>query len=50
MSRTPLRAIRVEAELWEAAQTKAATEGESLSGVIRAALREYVETPQITER
>ena len=42
MSKTPLRAIRVDDELWEAAQAKAAKEGDSLSAIIRDALRAYI--------
>jgi len=43
MSKTPLRAIRVDDELWEAAQAKAGEEGENLSAVIRDALRTYIQ-------
>jgi len=43
MSKTPLRAIRVDAELWEAAQTKAAENGDNLSAIIRDALRTYIQ-------
>jgi len=42
MSKTPLRAIRIDDELWEAAQARAAAEGDNLSGVIRDALRQYI--------
>lgn len=42
MSKTPLRAIRIDDELWEAAQAKAATGGEPLSAVIRDSLRAYL--------
>jgi len=42
MSRTPLRAVRVDDTLWEAAQTKAAEKGDNLSEVIRDALRQYI--------
>lgn len=40
---TPLRAVRVEPELWEAARTKAGRQGDSLSAIIRGALRQYLE-------
>ena len=43
MSKTPLRAIRIDSELWEAAQAKAATEGDNLSAVIRDSLRKYLD-------
>lgn len=43
MSKTPLRAVRVEDALWEAAQAKAAENGDSLSAVIRDALRQYID-------
>lgn len=38
----PARAVRVEAELWEAAKEKAAARGETVSDVIRRALQRYV--------
>lgn len=41
---TPLRAVRVDDPLWEAAQTKAKTRGDNLSEIIREALRDYVES------
>lgn len=40
--RTPLRAIRVDDELWKAAQAKAEAEARTVSDVIREALRKYV--------
>jgi predicted DNA-binding protein len=43
MSKTPLRAIRVDDELWEAAQAKAKERGDNLSAVIRDALRAYIQ-------
>jgi len=43
MTKTPIRAIRVDAELWEAAQTKAAEKGVNLSAIIRDALRQYIQ-------
>jgi len=43
MSKTPLRAIRIDSELWESAQAKAAGQGENLSAIIRDALRVYIE-------
>ena len=42
MSKTPLRAVRVDPELWEKARTIAASNGENLSAVIRDALRTYI--------
>ena len=39
---TPLRNIRVDDELWEAAKEAAASRGQTLSEVIRAALGQYV--------
>jgi predicted transcriptional regulator len=38
----PARAVRVEDELWNAAKAIAAERGESLSDVMRDALRRYV--------
>jgi len=38
----PARAVRVEDELWQAALAKAAVNGETVSDVIRRALRRYV--------
>jgi len=43
MSKTPLRAIRIDSELWEAAQATAAANGENLSAIIRDALRVYIQ-------
>lgn len=40
-SATKLRAVRVSDDLWNAALSKAAENGESLSGVIRRALIAY---------
>lgn len=40
--KTPLRAIRVPDELWQAAQAEAAANGESVSDVVRHALELYV--------
>lgn len=40
---TNLRNIRVEADLWERAKAVAEARGESLSDVLRAALRRYVQ-------
>ena len=40
--KTPNRAIRVDDDLWRAAQLKAGERGESVSEVIRRALRRYV--------
>ena len=43
MSKTPLRAVRVDPELWEKARAVADKQGENLSAVIRDALRDYIE-------
>lgn len=40
--KTPLRSVRVPDDLWHAAQSAAAENGEALSDVIRAALDQYV--------
>ena len=40
--KTPHRTIRVEDELWKAAQEKARVEGRTVSDVIRDRLRRYV--------
>jgi hypothetical protein len=40
---TPIRPVRVSDELWQKALAKARERGESLSDVIRDALRAYVE-------
>lgn len=40
--KTPNRVIRVDDDLWRAAQLKAGERGESVSEVIRRALRRYV--------
>lgn len=39
--KTPLRAVRVPDEIWQAAQQRAAAEGRTVSDVIRAALKRY---------
>ena len=41
----PMRALRVEDDLWEPALAKAQLEGRTLSDVIRAGLRAYVAKP-----
>lgn len=38
----PVRPVRVENELWNAAKAKAANDGTTVSAVIRKALRAYV--------
>jgi len=43
--KTPNRAIRVDTDLWRAAQQKAAAEGRTVTGVIVAYLKRYVSTP-----
>jgi hypothetical protein len=40
---TPLRAVRVDGPLWEAAQAKAKANGGNLSAIIREALRTYIQ-------
>jgi len=42
VSKTPLRAVRVDPELWDKARTIAAEQGDNLSAVIRDALRAYI--------
>lgn len=42
MSPTPLRAVRVPDNVWQAAQAAAAANGESVTAVVVRALREYV--------
>lgn len=39
---TPLRAVRVPNDLWNAAVTKARDEGTTVTAVVLAALRRYV--------
>jgi predicted DNA-binding protein len=41
----PIRSIRVPDELWEAAQDKASTVGDTISDVVRKALLWYVNGP-----
>jgi len=43
--KTPVRGIRVDEDLWRAAQAKAEAEGRTLTGVLVAYLRRYVSTP-----
>lgn len=43
--KTPHRTVRVDDELWHAAQERAKERGESLSDVVRDALRAYAERP-----
>ena len=40
--KTPNRVVRVDDELWHAAQKRAAEKGETVSDVVRGALRRYV--------
>lgn len=42
---TPPRSVRVPAELWDAAKTKAETRGETVTDVIVRALERYVKRP-----
>lgn len=41
---TTRRTVRIEDELWEAAQEKAADRGDNLSDIIRERLRDYIES------
>jgi len=41
---TKRRSIRIEDDLWDEAQGKAAARGDNLSDIIRQALRDYNET------
>lgn len=43
--KTPVRGIRVDEDLWRAAQQKAEAEGRTLTGVLVAYLKRYVATP-----
>lgn len=42
MSKTPLRSIRVDEDLWNQAQAAAKDRGDNLSAIIREALRAYI--------
>jgi len=42
---TPLRAIRVPDEVWQAARQKAEREGTTVTAVVLAALQRYVKRP-----
>lgn len=42
--RDPLRSVRIPDDIWQAAQAAAAERGESVSEVIRRALRRYAQT------
>lgn len=42
---TPIKCFRIPADLYEAAQVKAAERGESVSEVVRKALTRYVKRP-----
>lgn len=42
--KTPQRAVRIDDELWKAAQEKARREGRTVSDVIRDRLRRYVKS------
>jgi hypothetical protein len=48
--KTPNRAIRVDTDLWRAAQAKAASEGKTVTGVIVAYLKRYVAAPVRKDR
>lgn len=43
MSKTPLRSVRIEPELWDEAQRVAKERGDTISSIIRDALREYLQ-------
>lgn len=43
--KTPVRGIRVDDDLWRAAQAKAAAEGRTMTDVLVAYLKRYVATP-----
>lgn len=43
---TTRRTVRIEDELWDLAQAKAKEQGDNLSGIIRDALRQYIENSQ----
>lgn len=43
--KTKVRTIRIDDDLWHAAQVKAAEHGESVSDVVRRALVRYVKRP-----
>jgi hypothetical protein len=42
--KTPLRAVRISDDLWQAAQAKAAEKGETVTDVLRRSLEKYVRT------
>lgn len=42
MTRTPIRTVRIEPELWDAAQEEAERRHETVSDAIRRSLRRYV--------
>lgn len=43
--KTPVRGIRVDGELWHAAQEKARAEGRTMTDVLVAYLKRYVSAP-----
>jgi hypothetical protein len=43
--KTPVHSLRVDDDLWRAAQAKAEAEGRTLTGVIVAYLKRYASTP-----
>lgn len=43
--KTPARGVRVPDDLWRAAKTKAAANGETVTGIIIRALERYVKRP-----
>lgn len=48
MSKTPLRSVRIDAELWDEAQRVAKERGDTISSIIRDALRAYLEESKAT--
>jgi antitoxin component of RelBE/YafQ-DinJ toxin-antitoxin module len=45
MASTPLRALRIDDELWEAAQAKAEATETTVSGAVRELLTDWIESP-----
>lgn len=45
MAPTPIRAVRVPDEVWQAAQAKAEAQGTTVTAVVLAALQRYVRRP-----
>ncbi len=47
--KTPVHSLRVDDDIWRAAQAKAEAEGRTVTGVIVAYLKRYVSTPPRTK-